>query len=60
VASIEAIDFTFPFDISPEGIVEFVTEDLSNELLLDYYQDSDDREMLEVEWQGKDWHSISF
>jgi hypothetical protein len=60
VASIEAINFAFPFNLSPDGIVVFLTEDLSNRLLLDYYQDSDDQEMLEVEWQGKDWHSIAF
>jgi hypothetical protein len=60
VASIDAVNFAFRFDLSPEGIVEFVTEDLSDRLLLDYYYDSDDREMLEFEWQGKHWHSISF
>ena len=59
-ASIDAINFDFPFDISPDGIFVFVTEDLENELLLDYYYDSGDREMLEIEWQGKHWHSVSY
>ena len=60
VASIEAINFDFPFDISPDGIFVFVTEGLEDRLLLDFYQDYGDREMLEIEWQGEHWNSVSY
>ena len=58
--SLNTIDFSFPFNINSEGIIEFFTEDLKNELLFDYYYDADDREMLEIEWQGEHWNSVSY
>ena len=59
-ASINAIDFTFGFELNTEGIIAFTTEDTNNELLLDFYRDSKERETIEIEVKGKDWHSVSF
>jgi hypothetical protein len=58
--SISAIDFAFSFDINTSGIVTFLTEDLNDELLLDFYYDSQNQEMLEVELKGRNWSSITF
>lgn len=61
VASINAVDFSFPFDVNPDGIVVFVTSDFSDKLLLDFYDDAEKQEeMIEVELQGKHWPFISF
>lgn len=60
VASIDAIDFSFPFDVNSDGIIVFLTSDLSDKLLLDFYYDSEYQEMIEVELQGKHWSLIPF
>jgi hypothetical protein len=51
VASIKAINFSFSFDVISSGIVAFVTKDLNDKMLLDFYRDSKDEEILEVELQ---------
>jgi hypothetical protein len=56
---INSIDFSFPFDINPDGIIVFLTEDLNDKLLLDFYRDSEEREMLGIELQGKHWTSVA-
>jgi hypothetical protein len=38
----------------------FLTSDFSDGLLLDFYHDSEEREILEVELQGQNWSSIPF
>jgi hypothetical protein len=58
--SINAINFAFPFDINTSGIVTFLAEDLNDELLLDFYYDSQNQEMLEVELKGRYWSSIIY
>ena len=59
-ASINAIDFSFEFNLNTEGIVVFTTEDSNNKLLLDFYRDSKEQETIEIEVTGKDWYSVSF
>lgn len=58
VDSIDAIDFSFPFNVNSDGIVVFLTSDFSDRLLLDFYHDCEGQEMLEVELKGKHWSSI--
>lgn len=58
--SIDAIDFAFPFDVNTSGIVNFLAEDLNDELLFDFYHDPQNQEMLEVELKGKHWPSIIY
>lgn len=60
VASIDAIDFSFSFDVNPDGIIVFLTSDLSDKLLFDFSYDSEDREIIEVELQGKHWPFVPF
>jgi hypothetical protein len=59
IASINSIDFSFPFNINPDGVIVFLTEDLKDKLLLDFYRDSKEQEILEIELQGENWASVS-
>ena len=59
-ASINAVDFSFEFDLNTEGIVTFTTENANNELLLDFYRNSKEQETIKIEVTGKDWYSVSF
>jgi hypothetical protein len=52
------IDFGFSFDLNPEGILEVLTEDLENRLILDYAMEGN-RAMLEVEVSGLHWAGVS-
>ena len=60
VNSINAINFSFAFDVNTNGIVVFLTDDFEDKLLLDFYRDSKEEEMLEVVIQGRNWSKISF
>ena len=59
-ASINDIDFSFRFDLDPNGIIVFMTEDLNNRLLLDFYRDWEERETIEIKIQGKQWYCVAF
>ena len=52
------IDFSFPFDLNPEGILEVITEDLEEGLILDYSLGAGDRAELEVEVSGPRWGGV--
>lgn len=56
--SINSIDFSFSFDVNPDGIIVLLTEDLNDRLLLDFYRNSEGREILELELYGKHWKFI--
>ena len=60
VSSINAVDFSFKFDINDEGMVIFLTENCQDRLLLDFYKDRIDKEMLNLEVKGKHWYSVPF
>jgi hypothetical protein len=60
VASIDVINFSFPFNVNQDGIVIFLASDFNDKLLLDFYCDSEDQEILEIELRGKHWSSIPF
>lgn len=54
------IDFAFPFDVNPEGILEVLSVDLANRLLLDYSRDDNNREVLELEVEGASWGAVIY
>ena len=56
VDSIKSINFEFPFNINNEGILVFLTTDYADKMLFDFYIDSNDRKILEVEIQGNNWN----
>lgn len=60
VASINSIDFSFPFDVNPEGIIVFLTSDVNDKLLLDFYYNSQGEEMIDIELQGMHWSFVPF
>ena len=51
---------TFPFELNPEGIIVILTSDLSDQLLLDYSQGSNDEQLLEIEVSGERWGDIVY
>jgi hypothetical protein len=57
---LSAVNFSFPFDLNPEGIVVILTSDLNDQLLLDYSLGEEGEPMLEVETSGKHWGSVAY
>jgi hypothetical protein len=55
-----AFNTGFPFDLNPEGIVEILTTDFSDQLLLDYSLGRHDEQLLEVEVSGKRWGGVAY
>lgn len=51
---------TFPFELNPEGIIVILTDDLHDQLLLDYSLGEHDEQLLEVEVSGERWGSITY
>ena len=60
VNNIKDINFSFPFDINPEGILVFVPVTLEDQLLLDFSLDSTGKQIIEVETQGRNWSKITY
>lgn len=56
---IGGINFEFNHDINDEGILVFLTEDLQDRLLLDFYVD-DGSYRLRVEVQGNNWFGVKY
>lgn len=56
--SLRHINFKFPFEINKDGILIFITNDLSNRLSLDFYVSQSGVETVQVEVQGPDWQAI--
>jgi hypothetical protein len=54
------IDFSFPFDLNPEGILAILTSDLSDQLLLDYSMGDHGHPLLEMEWSGTHWGRVPY
>jgi hypothetical protein len=60
IPSIKMFDFSFPFDVNPDGLVVFLSEDINDQLLLDFSYDSKGQEVLEVELKGRHWPFIKY
>jgi len=58
--SIKSVNFTFPFDVCPNGVITFSTADFRDRLLLDFFEDGVGQRMLEVESQGKHWLNVTY
>jgi hypothetical protein len=54
VPSLKHINFAFPFDVNPEGILVIATKDGCDRMVLDF-SDEDDGRSLEIELHGKHW-----
>ncbi|GGE54222.1 hypothetical protein GCM10007276_34110 [Agaricicola taiwanensis] len=56
VPSLTAIDFSFPFEALPEGIMVVTTSDARDKMVLDFYEE-DGLRYLDVELHGAGWPS---
>jgi hypothetical protein len=54
VPSLKHINFAFPFDVNPEGILVIATKDGCDRMVLEF-SDEDDGRSLEIELHGKHW-----
>lgn len=52
--SLKHINFAFPFDVNPEGILVIATKDGCDRMILDFSEEDDGR-LLEIELYGKQW-----
>jgi hypothetical protein len=52
------IDFSFPFEFSPEGILSVVSQDLGDRILLDWYEEGG-VELLDLEVTGPRWSATN-
>lgn len=53
--SLSDINFAFPFNLIPEGILVVATSDGLNRMLLDFSDEDDGHRSLEVELHGPHW-----
>ncbi len=53
--SIKNINLNFPFDINKEGVIVFITDDLQDKILFDFFESNDGKKMLEIEIEGNNW-----
>ena len=53
------VNFGFDFNLSAEGILVILTADLSDKLLLDYSEESDEQK-LEIELSGEHWGTARY
>lgn len=60
VPSLASLSFDFAFGLNPEGILSFVTFDLSDRILLDFGRSADGEERMTVEVQGERWASVTY
>ena len=58
VPSIGAVRFEFDFTLNEEGIVVFLTSDLTDRLLLDFSVTATGVEVMKVETQGMNWERV--
>lgn len=60
VPSLDWVNFSFPFDLNKEGILSILTADLSDRMLLDFFQEDEGPNLLEIEVQGDYWPGVRF
>jgi len=58
--SLSSVEFLFPFEINMDGIVSFLTADLRDRLVLDWYVSDGGGQMLEIEANGAPWGEIRY
>jgi hypothetical protein len=60
VESLRSVDYSFGFDVVPEGLFSLVTVDLLDEMLLDFSEDDRGKRILEIELYGLHWSGIGY
>jgi len=60
VRSIREIDFKFEFSKIPGEIISLITKDFSDEMLLDFFEESTGEKYIEIELTGDRWSSCTY
>jgi hypothetical protein len=58
--SLQDINFNFEYGIDGNGVFSFISSDLKDELLLDFYETSDGKRMIKIEVFGNTWAKVKF
>lgn len=58
VGGLSRINFDFEYSRFEEGIISFLTCDLRNQLLLDFFETESAQRMIEIEVQGAEWAAV--
>ena len=59
ISSLKDINWGFDFNCSKNGVVEFVSTDLQDKILFDFFEE-DGEQLLEIEVQGTNWPKINW
>lgn len=54
-----SLNWSFRFDINPDGIIMLFTTDCADEMMLDFSREEDGREELELHLSGTHWGRVS-
>ena len=60
VDSIKSVNFSFPFEINTDGMLQFLSVDVKDNLLLDFDIDDAGEKLIEVEVQGLNWINVKY
>ncbi|MDB3935502.1 hypothetical protein N9383_02140, partial [Granulosicoccus sp.] len=60
VPSLNVISFDFEFKVNDEGIFVFLSSDLLDKLLLDFFTQTNGEQRLKIETQGTTWGRVTY
>ena len=59
LSSIRDLNFGFDFKVESNGILSLIAEDLTNRMLLDFYEDGQNQ-LLDIELAGTEWGKLAY
>ncbi len=60
VSSLFEINFEFEYEIDGNGVFVFTSDDLQDELLIDFYENNEEQRMMKIEVYGHLWSKIIY
>ena len=60
VPSLCSVSFNFEFTVNDDGVMVFLSSDLVDKLLLDFFTQTNGEQRLKIETQGANWGKVIF
>ncbi len=60
ISSVIRFNFGFPFTVNHEGVIVLMAKNLTDEMILDFYDDFDKKKKLEIELFGPNWSNVNY
>lgn len=60
IGSIAEFNFKFEYSVSPQGIISLLTKDMTDNMVLDFFEDSSHEQLIEIELVGRSWPSCRY